>query len=987
MKKIYIIIDENKNEYFYNLFFYFREFNFKILNLKMLLKSNEKRDLIFLNKYYHPLKNTIHKINELTDFTYLSEDKNIYYIPKDKFSFINNNIDILSNNSNNYVKIFDTVTEYNFIDHEYMIDKKDYQLVDFHCLCKLINENNIINLFNKKLSIKLIEDYNKIKYPNTKIFNHILIIDDKNIDNIINDLINVNLDKESSRYTLFFKIKYLNYEMETKIKYILSKFKNLKLVFDVYLLNNKQNITNILIKKLLYFENLVLYQNKINTDIPLFNEYLKYYDAVITDNLIIISAYYFCQLSLNDDIDRINLIKLLKLSLNNDDTVKVYNKPQKNKKMIIPKNYNHSENILFKLKDYNNLLKLIDNELKKNYDNNQTGILQVKKITSAILTQREDLLNEQILSILNNFNNIEHLKDIEILINNTRFNKIKKNIYLKLFDKTDDIKLCSKYLLILLQFELDDNNLKLVIHKLNTNKQILENQNKNIFLLFILKNLLIQLDKQDIINIVNEFIKENYQIDSINSIDGLLELGTKININKHLILIFLMSISTKFDNYYKTYDDFIKARETIKNNLLYIQNKIEPLNSNINLNHIILFSIGNFDLSYQGIPSPDIFTLRSSIFRKICPELNYKIDTNFKNKKIKILFHGSQLTRQHSVYKDRHQVIKNLSLDPEFEVYFSTFEELNPEVKFTFGSAKHIQLPRNLEKIRNKLSEMKLDIIVYCEIGMDNVSYFMAHMKLAKKQCNTWGHSDTSGIDTIDYFFSSKLYELEYEESKTHYTEKLILQNSLCTSYINPSSRHNTSLFKNRYHFGFTDETVIYFCAQSLFKFNPIYDDYIIKILSSVPNSVLIMLNSNNKHKFIERFNNKKIVHQMHFFPMMPHFDFLNLMNIADIILDIYPFGGCNSSMEAFSLNKVIVTQPSIMINGRFTNGFYIKMGLQDLICNNKDEYINFAVKLGLDNKYRNELENKISENKNVLFLDNETIIEWKNSLKKIYNY
>jgi predicted O-linked N-acetylglucosamine transferase (SPINDLY family) len=269
---------------------------------------------------------------------------------------------------------------------------------------------------------------------------------------------------------------------------------------------------------------------------------------------------------------------------------------------------------------------------------------------------------------------------------------------------------------------------------------------------------------------------------------------------------------------------------------------------------------------------------------------------------------------------------------------------------------------------------------------MDNTSYFMAHMKLAKVQCNTWGHSDTSGIDTIDYYFSSKLYELDYKNAQEHYSEKLILQNSLCTSYINPASRHNIEQFKNRYHYGFTDETVIYFCAQSLFKFNPVFDDYIVQILSKVKNSVIIMLDNANKYKLIERFNNKKITEKMHFFQGMNHFGFMNLMNISDVILDIYPFGGCNSSMEAFSLNKVIVTQPSIMINGRFTSGFYTKMGLSECIAKNKEEYIKFAIKLGNKSSFRKSIETKINNCKNLLFLDQETIDEWKTDLVNIYN-
>ena len=40
-------------------------------------------------------------------------------------------------------------------------------------------------------------------------------------------------------------------------------------------------------------------------------------------------------------------------------------------------------------------------------------------------------------------------------------------------------------------------------------------------------------------------------------------------------------------------------------------------------------------------------------------------------------------------------------------------------------------------------------------------TFFLAFSKLAPIQCTTWGHSDTSGIDTIDYYLSSTYYENE----------------------------------------------------------------------------------------------------------------------------------------------------------------------------------------------------------------------------------
>ena len=1025
MKKIYIILNdksktitkevikENEN-YIYNIFYYFKHFDFKMISLNTLVTTTEKRDLIIFNKNYHPFKNKLNEINNITDnFCYLSADKNILFISKNNYKFIDGHLDII--NKENYNTIFDNTTEYNYIAHENILDNKDFELNEYGQLCKLIASDNIYNLFNKNISIKIIQECIKHKYVNKKLFHHIIIIDETNINNITIDKIDIHY----TRYSIFFMLKYMNYDSESKIKYIISKLNTLKVIFNIYFVKNIINIKNILDNKLLYFENVVFNNNnfKIN-NYDKYNDYLKNYSVVIMSELIIVPACIFSKIPISNICNIIdwepnlnNFIKLIKsfiiheLTFNEQNTniTRLFNISQfklyldniykkKVKNLVIPDNYNYMETILFELKDYEQLLSIIDKACNKSYNSAKTNQLTVKKITAAILTQKESILNEQLLSIFKNFNNIEQLIDIEMLISKTKFTKIKKDIYIKIFDKVkDDDTLLLKYLKLSLLYNLTADDIKIIINKINTHKEIFKDINKNNLLLLIIKNVVSIPDNTDIIDSVNNFIKEHYDFIGINSIDGLLELSSKIDVNKFMILILLLNTSTKFENYYETFDDFIKARNQIETNLLYILDKSDILLSNknnklIELENITYFSVGNFELSYQGIPSVNIFKLRSAFFRKVCPELNYKIDTNFINKKIKVLFHASQLTRQHSVYKDRHQVIKHLSLDPRFDVYFSTFDELNPEVKFSFGNAKHIQLTKNLVNTRDTLTKMKLDIMVYCEIGMDIVSYFMAHMKLAKYQCNTWGHSDTSGIDTIDYFFSSKLYELDYEESQTHYSEKLILQNSLCTSYIEPSSRHNISLFKNRYHFGFSDECVIFFCAQSLFKFNPLFDEYIINILNNVPNSVIVILNNDKKEKFIKRFNNKNITNKMHFFQGMSHFEFLNLMNISDVVLDIYPFGGCNSSFEAFSLNKVIVTQPSIMINGRFTSGFYLKMGLGEYICNTKEEYINFAIKLAIDTTFRKEIETKITEKKHLLFMDKDTLTEWTDDLIKINN-
>jgi len=72
------------------------------------------------------------------------------------------------------------------------------------------------------------------------------------------------------------------------------------------------------------------------------------------------------------------------------------------------------------------------------------------------------------------------------------------------------------------------------------------------------------------------------------------------------------------------------------------------------------------------------------------------------------------------------------------------------------------------------------------------------------------------------------------------------------------------------------------------------------------------------------------------------------------------------------------------MINGRFTSGFYKKMELDEFISKTKKAYIDFAVKLGTNKHYRETMEKKIIAKRTCLYLDKETLQEWKDDLIKI---
>jgi hypothetical protein len=958
--------------------FYFRKFMFNYL---LNIESSEN-NIILIKKELYPNKNyqkEIENIIKCNEPYYLSECKNIIYLPKNLYKIENNKIVysdlIFKKNIIFESNIFCPIT----------CEKYKEISIEISNIYQLYSKNNKI-LYNKNIPIKYINEFINLELTDKKFYLFIFIINDKNYLNIINKIRDINYI-----YCRFFIINRViqidnNDILKNQIKLLEKKYnKNI-----IFININLNNLPILICDNICPFENVILFNKDIiNFNIDEINEILTYYSNYISDNFIVLSAssFLYIPIYLSKNYNYQSLFKMILLNIHLLDKNKIYFKNVKKYNKYIeleklPLNYHLIEFKMNFAKDYTKLNDILDIHLNKCNSLQELNMTIIKKITIAILSDIP--INQIVLNILPSIEDIELLKNMYIIIINQKNDEIKQKILFKIIEKTTDYKNNIFYIFELFKILITKDNIYKFFEIITTNLELLIDKIKKELIIEILIKNLINENKYEDANILEKFNDILIKLlDNNIIIDNYINLFNNSIINKTLSFILIISLITNFNPYYKSFNEFELSRNKIYEKI----NELHKLvNNNISLLDIIKIPINNFHMSYQGVPSKEIFILKTNIYKKICPDLNYKIDTNFKNNKIKILFHAQHLNRFHSVYKDRHQVIKGLSEDKRFDVYFSTFDNLDNEVKFTFGNAKHIKLENNLEDIKNILTKMKLDIIIYCEIGMYPTSYWMAQMRLAKIQCNTWGHSDTGGIDTIDYFLSSKLYELPYEEAQTHYSEKLILQNSLCTSYINPVLKYNLANFKNRLHFGFTDDAIIYFCAQSLFKINPIYDEYIIKILKKVPNSIIVFLDGNEKTKILERLNNKGIGSQIKFLPGMTHFEYMNLMNVSDIFLDIYPFGGCNSSFEAFSLNKVIVTQPSIMINGRFTTGFYKKMDLEEYVCNSKEEYIDFAIKLGNDKEYRQSIEKKISEKKDCLFLDKETIQEWKDDLIKIYD-
>lgn len=425
------------------------------------------------------------------------------------------------------------------------------------------------------------------------------------------------------------------------------------------------------------------------------------------------------------------------------------------------------------------------------------------------------------------------------------------------------------------------------------------------------------------------------------------------------------------------------------------------------------FSGATYALAYQNFSNRNILRKVCRLVRKIFPVINYvnpwktRMTAQSKMNRIRVCFVGELLTADSSVLRDRMGVI--LGLDREkFDVYYASTNSPNDIkaqaplelLKSNGGVAKYIQLdPASLTISRSRLENF--DIIVYPEIGMRVITTMLAYSRLAPIQLTTWGHSDTSGIDTIDYYITSKYFEVSEEIQQRNYSERVIALNSLSTYYYDPSKfmfiGGTEESLKSRSELGFANDAVIYMCLQSSFKITEILEDCIASIARENPKArILLSINIPFPKSVLARFIAKigdTAETQLIFYPTISKRTFINLVKICDVMLDPYPFGGCNSSLEAFSFGVPVITWPTEFINGRFTSGFYNYMGLgvgteigSQCIVSSKEEYIKQAILLGNDVELRHSINAEILKRKHVLFEDTASIIEWNETLLNLFN-
>ncbi|HEY2227481.1 MAG TPA: tetratricopeptide repeat protein [Xanthobacteraceae bacterium] len=302
---------------------------------------------------------------------------------------------------------------------------------------------------------------------------------------------------------------------------------------------------------------------------------------------------------------------------------------------------------------------------------------------------------------------------------------------------------------------------------------------------------------------------------------------------------------------------------------------------------------------------------------------------------------------------------------------------------------RFVQGPLSIERWRDLILADAPHVLIHPDIGMNAVSAQLAAQRLAAVQCTSWGHPDTSGFPTIDYFLSSAL--MEPPEAQEHYTERLVPLPNL-SIYYEPPELQPVALA--RADVGLRAGATLFWCGQSLFKYLPQFDQVFARIARDAGDCQFAFIRYGQgtylDEKFLHRLERAfaavglKAADHCVLLPRLDPHRFVAAIGLCDIVLDSIGWSGCNSTLEGLHHDLPIVTMKGSLMRGRHTAAILKRMEVEDTVTETPDDYVAAAVRLARDLAWRQTVKTRISQNKHRLNRDTACISALETFLESV---
>jgi len=291
------------------------------------------------------------------------------------------------------------------------------------------------------------------------------------------------------------------------------------------------------------------------------------------------------------------------------------------------------------------------------------------------------------------------------------------------------------------------------------------------------------------------------------------------------------------------------------------------------------------------------------------------------------------------------------------------------------GRFHHLSGP--LENAVAAIQSVAPAIILYPEIGLSPRVHAVSALRLAPVQAAAWGHPVSSGLDSIDTWFSC--LEMEPADAVTHYCEKLVLLPRLGTNYRRPERARAMS----RSELGVAENQVLYLAPHAPVKLQPEFDDLLAGIAEQDSQAKFVMfegsvpaLTEKLRERIRQRFDQQGIDFTRHmiWLPRAPLATFRSLLASGDVLLDTPGFSGGNTSLDAIGQGLPLITLPGLTMRSRQSAAMLRMCGAGELIATTPREYIDRALRVTQDIEFATRMRQKLLASEAGIFDDQQPL-------------
>ncbi len=336
---------------------------------------------------------------------------------------------------------------------------------------------------------------------------------------------------------------------------------------------------------------------------------------------------------------------------------------------------------------------------------------------------------------------------------------------------------------------------------------------------------------------------------------------------------------------------------------------------------------------------------------------------NQSQEKIKIGYLSGNFRRHSIGWLSRWLIYYHNKEKFEIHLYLNNQNEDDITAKWFLEKADFVnRTADNIPETVQKIQSDQLDILIDLDSMTSTINCWVLALKPAPIQI-TWLGLDATGIPNVDYFLVDP--HVVPSDAQQYYQEKLW---RLPRTYLAVEGFEVGLPNMTRADLDIPNDAIIYLTSQSGYKRHPETIKLQLAIVKAVPNSYLLVKGFANgdivKELFFKLAQQEDVsIDRLRFIPYDRNEETHRAnLQIADVVLDTYPYNGATTTLEVLWMGIPIVTLVGQQFAARNSYTFMLNAGISEGIAYSPQEYIEWGIKLGINEDLRSSIHWKLAK-------------------------